>query len=288
MKKLLRDPLLHFLSIGFLLFAIYGANAPEQYDSKTVRVDRDSLLTFIQYQSKVFRKDLAEKYLANLSPEKRQILIDDYIREEVLYREAISLGFDKDDYIIRRTMVQKLDFITQDFALQSLVNNRPSIEDYFKKYKQDYYIDPSITFTHVYFNTQTHGEDEAVNLALAKLKQLNDENAEFADAPKHGERFLYYTNYVERTPEFIASHFGEEMSSKIFSKTSELNKWSGPFFSPYGVHIILTTDKQDGREAMLEEVKDRVEKDCFVSEKKKKQDLEIKKIIESYNVEIAL
>ncbi|MCZ6589404.1 MAG: hypothetical protein O7B24_15825, partial [Alphaproteobacteria bacterium] len=117
--KFVKDPLAHFLALGlglFLLFAVLNPDEGGQDDPKQIRVDRDALLTLIQFRAKTFQPEMAEARLEALSQEQLQSLIDDYVREEALYREAISLGLDANDYIIKRRMIQKIDFITQGFA----------------------------------------------------------------------------------------------------------------------------------------------------------------------------
>ncbi|MGB5266423.1 MAG: hypothetical protein WBN30_07535, partial [Polyangiales bacterium] len=109
---------MHFLAAGLGLFVLFGLvnRGDQDFDPNVITVDQEALLTFIQYRIKAFNPDLAEKKLNALSDEELQRLIDDYVREEVLHREAIALGLDDDDYIIRRRLVQKLEFITEGFA----------------------------------------------------------------------------------------------------------------------------------------------------------------------------
>ena len=118
MKSFLKEPLVHFLAAGlglFVLFGIVNRDEPDA-DPNVVTVDHDTLLTFVQYRIKAFNPTLAEEKLSSLSDDELQRLIDDYVREEVLHREAVALGLGEDDYIIRRRLVQKLEFITEGFA----------------------------------------------------------------------------------------------------------------------------------------------------------------------------
>ncbi|MBW2688263.1 MAG: hypothetical protein JRE19_20550 [Deltaproteobacteria bacterium] len=104
MKRFLKEPLLHFLAAGvglFVLFGVVNRDEPDA-DPNVVTVDRDALLTFVQYRIKAFNPTLAEEKLNSLSDDELQRLIDDYVREEVLHREALQLGLDEDDYVIRR------------------------------------------------------------------------------------------------------------------------------------------------------------------------------------------
>jgi hypothetical protein len=108
LKRFLKEPLVHFLAAGLALFVLFGIvnrDEPDE-DPNVVTVDREALLTFVQYRIKAFNPTLAAEKLNSLSEEELQRLIDDYVREEVLHREATALGLDEDDYVIRRRLVQ--------------------------------------------------------------------------------------------------------------------------------------------------------------------------------------
>ena len=94
--------------------------------------------------------------------------------------------------------------------------------------------------------------------------------ARVGDAPKHGDRFLYHVNYVERTPDYVASHFGVPMAKAIFEMEPNEFVWKGPFDSPYGVHLVLLTTNEPGRDPELSEIEGRVLQDWKRSEKRRK------------------
>ncbi len=286
--KLLKQPLLHFLLIGaafFLIFHFTSSNNPER-DLKTVIVDKNSLITFMQYRSKKFNRNEFETKLANMSESKLNNLIEDYVREEVLYREALGLGMDKDDYLIRRRMVQKIEFINEQLTNNSQNITRQDVKDYYNKNLDDYKIEPSATFTHVYFSNVKNGTDKAKEFAENELIILNKNNVPFSDSVKHGNRFLYHLNYVEKTPEFIENHFGTKMSEEIFSlEPSDIN-WNGPFESQYGYHLVLLTDKKEEVIPGVEEVRDSIVKDLNYKLSSEAKEKSIKDIIDSYEVRV--
>ena len=279
---------MHFLLIGaafFLIFHLTSSNNPGS-DLKTVVVDKNSLLTFMQYRSKKFNQDEFETKLANLNENELKSLIDNFIREEVLYREALGLGMDKDDYLIRRRMVQKIEFINENISRNSQNISQQDIEDYYNKNREDYKIEPSATFTHVFFSNKKNGIYEAKLLAEKELNILNNNNVQFSDSVKHGDRFLYHLNYVERTPEFVESHFGAEMSEAIFNLVPDETNWYGPFESQYGSHLVLLTDKKDEEIPGIEEVRDSIVQDLNYQLSNEAKEKSIKDIIDSYDVKI--
>ena len=112
-----------------------------------------------------------------------------YVREQALYREALSLGLDANDYIIKRRLIQKLDFISQGFAEAAIKLSAKEIEAYYTANKKAYYVQPSVTFTHVFFDAHKRGADQAAALARRGLAELNGKTVPFTDAPAHGDRF---------------------------------------------------------------------------------------------------
>ena len=293
MKKgiqLFKDPLVHFLLAGLLLFLIFNIVSPNKggYDPKTVIVDREAILVHVQNTSKMFDPALAAKKFDGMNEKEREALIKDYIREEVMFREATSLGLDKEDYVMRRRVIQKLDFITDDLIERSIKVDDDALNQYFKENKDDYYVEPFITFTHIFFDAEKHSNDDLVTLAADKKTELNKEQVIFSDSVKHGDRFHYHVNYVERTYDFIQSHFGDEMAEKVFSLTPSDKDWYGPFRSQYGTHLVMISKKQEGRYSTLEQVKRHVEMDFQREEKRKRKDETIAKIIEGYDVQITL
>ncbi len=288
--QVLKDPLVHFLLAGFILFIIFNIVSPKgtSINPKMVVVDRDVLLTFIQNRSKVFELKIAESKLNAMDENQRKTLIDDYIREEVLYREALALGLNNNDYVVRRRLIQGIEFITEGVIEKNIKIDDSLLEEYFNQNKDAYYVEPFVTLTHVFFDVKKHSEKEIIKLIAQKKEELNKSKTVFSDAVKHGDRFLYHVNYVERTYDFIQSHFGNEMAGQIFSLKPSQIDWYGPFESAYGSHLVMLTKKQEGRYPSFSEIKDRLETDYLYSQKKIKQDEAIKRIIDSYEVEIKL
>ena len=139
-------------------------------------------------------------------------------------------------------------------------------------------------FTHVFFDANRHGRDTAVSFANAKLAELNQEKVIFSDAPRHGDRFPFFVNYVERGPEFVASHFGAPMAQGIFAIEPSDTTWHGPLESEYGAHLVMLTRKADGRYPELAEVEASVRDDAegeAIAEQKNKA---IQAIVDTYEV----
>lgn len=289
--KFLKDPLTHFLALGLGLFLLYGVLNPGGGggdDPKRITVDRDALLTFVQYRTKTFQPKLAAARLDAMKGEQLKRLIDDYVREEALHREARALGLGRNDYIIKRRMIQKIDFITQGFAEAVVKLSDDDIKAYYDANRERYREQAFITFTHVFLGAEKRGPREAKTLAEAKLAELRSGAVLFSDAPKHGERFPYGVNYVERTRDHVESHFGKPMSRALFALEPDDSAWHGPFESPYGAHLVMVAGKKDARIPPLKEVRSRVEADLTRERRKEQSEKAIKAIVDTYTVNIDL
>ncbi len=290
MSRLLRDPLSHFLLGGLLLFLAFewlGGSDPGAGASDVIVVDRAALLGFVQNRTKAFDLELAAARLDALSEAERALLIEDYVREEALHREALALGLDEDDYVLRRRLVQKLEFVAQGFAEADGGLDEAELAAFFAAHRDEYRVAPHVTFTHVFLDAERRGWEDARSEARAALARLRAERVPFTGAPRHGDRFLYHLNYVERTPEYVTSHFGPETGRALFALEPDASRWHGPFESPFGAHLVMVTDRAAGRLPTLDEVRGRVEEDARRARMRERSEEAIRAIVDRYDVRIA-
>lgn len=285
----LREPLVHFILAGVVLFSLYGwwrGDTPSVDDATTITVDRRSLLSFLQYRANAFEPELFGAALDAMSDEELASLIDAYIDEEVLYREARELGLEESDNIIRQRMIQKMRFLLTDVATADAEPEPAALEAYFADNIDAYAIQPWATFTHVFFDATRHGADEARALAEAARRELNAAGASFNDATDRGDNFPYLDNYVERTFEFVASHFGYEFAEALATLEAATGEWQGPIRSVYGEHVVLLTRREERTLPALDEVRGDVERD-FASERSNAALIDMTETMrERYRIEI--
>ena len=286
MPKALKDPLGHFLLLGLALFALFAwvTRDDATSDDNVIEVDRPALLTHIQYHARAFSPDAAAAHLDGMSDSELARLVDSFVREEALYREALSLGMDQTDHVIKHRLVQSIEFITDDLALRTTEVSDDELATYFGANRERYRIEPTVTFTHVFFNRERRGVEEARKLADEKLAELNRNRVPFTDAPGHGDRFLYLVNYVERTEDLVASHFGDEMASAVFALVADDANWVGPLQSRYGQHLVLLTGRTEERNPELAEVEARVRADAERETAQRRRDAAIKTLVDTYEV----
>lgn len=282
----LRQPLVHFLIVGAALFGLYQQVAPQgQDDPRLIRIERDNLLNYMQFQAKAFNPELFNEKLDGLGDEERQRTIDGLVREEALYREALALDLDQNDYVIRRRLIQKLEFITQGITNNTLALDDNEISEYFHGHRDEFYVEPYVTFTHVFFDKRKHGQGTLAK-ATEVLEDLNREAVSFSGALAFGDRFPYHRNYVERVPDYLESHFGSEMTAAILELRAG-DTWQGPFISTYGAHLVLVADAQPGRYPELSEVIGRVREEAQIARAKAATEAALDGVVASYRIEVA-
>jgi len=284
-KAIRREPLIHFLLISVVLFCgaeltnLKGGSPSQAY---TLTVSESLLFKYIQYQKKTFSPGFARAYWQGLSPSEKAVLIDDYIREEVLYREAVSLGLEKSDQIIRRRLIQKLDYVTRGVAHEVDISQN-ELKNYFQLRQERYRLEASITFTHVFFDGRKHSAERMDVLALQTLEELRSKSEAFERSSGYGDRFPFHRNYVERTLQLVSSHMGEFLAQQVF--TLPLNTWSGPFVSPYGQHLVLVTKNTASRLPTFKEAVPMVVQDYRREKMDSARRQKLQKLITRYKID---
>ena len=263
MARLLKQPLLHFLLLGALLFAWNarlggpGAEQPVADDTgRVIVVDRTTLLDYLQYQAKAFDPAAFGEQFDAMSAAEKQSIIDEYVREEALYREALRMGMEQGDYIIKQRLVQKVEFLLENLVSQQSAPDEATLAAFYNDRLQDYRIDAVYSFTHIFFDAEKQGMDAAQSKATAFLAQ--SAGIGFNDAGQYGDRFPFLQNYVERTREFVANNFSSDFVAGLDQLTPAADVWQGPLPSRYGYHLVMLTARTEATVPPLDAVRDRV------------------------------
>jgi peptidyl-prolyl cis-trans isomerase C len=248
-RRIAHEPLVHFLLAGLLLFV--GATVMERRSSGNSREIRVSAA-----ETQRLEDVWSRQYGRTPTPTELQNLIDDYVREEIYYREAVASGLDKDDSIIRRRLVEKMEFLSQEVA--SGEPTEKELQDYFARNREKFQQPAQIAFSHIYFSPSKHGAALQGDVArsLIQLRDLGDDRYE---ASKFGDAFMLQSEYPLQTPEEIRSLFGAEFSNAIFKLRP--GQWEGPIRSSYGLHVVRVTQYQPERAPQLNDVRAQVATD---------------------------
>jgi hypothetical protein len=285
LRRLLREPLLHFIAAGALIYLAWGLWGQQgDDDAHHIVVDRAALLQYLQYQAKAFEPGTFGEQLDAMSPAERQQLIDNYVREEVLYREAKALGLERGDYVMRLRLVQKMGFL-----LESSSDAEPTdadLQHYLDENAELYRVAPSWTFTHVFLDSTERGDAAAKSEAERILKKLNKVHAGFNDSPRYSDRFAFLQNYVERTSDYVASQFGPDFMQALEKLPVGTGVWQGPLRSDTGWHLVLLAAHTPGRNPSVDEIRDRLVDDLKRDRAAARQEQAIHALIDQYQVKL--
>lgn len=281
--RLRREPLVLFLCVAIVLFAVHSlAGAPRgDEDRRIIRVDRDALLRFMQFRTRVFEEGGAARRLDSLSVDERERLLADYIREEALYREARAWGLEDGDYVIRRRLVQSLEYAVGGDVTAAPMPDEAELRRYFDAHVDAYRLPPTVTFTHVFFSFERGGPAAARRRALEAQAALN---AGRVDANLQGDRFLYQRNYAEQGRDAVQSHFGPSMTDAVFAMVPGAT-WQGPVESAYGMHVVQLLRADAGGTPRFEDIRARVAADAAAAAARARQEAALQRIVASYAVE---
>ncbi len=246
--RYLKDPLVLFLVFGLVIFfAERTFSTATEGDYLIEITPGQQARIFDQWQAQMGRPPTEQEASG---------LLEQWIREEIFYREARKLGLDDNDTIIRRRLAQKLTFLNEDLA-----NAEPPTEaaltEFFQANLDDYLIPERFSFEHRYFSSDRRENAEA------------DARASLADAEGAGDPFILQKNYAERSAREIGDLFGRDFAEALAAlDRAQPKRWQGPIRSAYGWHLVRLTGAENSREPLMSEVMDAVQRD-FLQERRR-------------------
>jgi len=226
MRKLIREPLFHFLLLGAVIFFIAGR-------SRSIAVPSRQKIVVTQRQIESIVVGFSRTWMRPPTQEELQGLVNDYVREEVLYREARNMGLDQDDVIVRRRMRQKFEFLIEDRAARTGPPSDQELEAYLSQHVDKYSEQPSFSFEQIFFSREKRGASAEAE-ATAMLVRLRGKST--IDMEKLGDAFLLPSQFENTSPGETARLFGEKFTNEL-TKT-QLRTWAGPIESSYGLHLV--------------------------------------------------
>ena len=245
LKRYAREPLVHFILIGAVLFAVYNALHSKESassDSKKIVLTADD----------VDQISLMWQAQGRPAPTAEQIesLLDSKIREEVLYHEALALGLDKEDTIVKRRMAQKMDFLAEDLS-NLREPTREEVKTWFAKNSERFTMPGRASFRHLYFSFDKHGKQTA-EAAAAALKRIGGKPSDSLDATTLADSFMFQDYYGDRSFDELAKTFGPGFARALFAQKT--GSWQGPIESGYGWHLVFLDSLTPARMPEFEEV----------------------------------
>jgi len=272
MKVLLREPLVHFLLIGAAMFLIF-----ELLDDPTGPQSNQIVIT--KGQIEFLQASYTRSRQRTPSDKELQGLIDAYIREEILYREALALGLDKGDSVIRGRLRQKMELLSDDLA-SIVVPTKEQLQEYLDNNAALFTTEPQVAFQQIFIDTDKHGL--AADSKAARILQLVVSGGKTTDPEFLGDRLMQPFTFPLTSVAEIKKLFGEPFSQRL--NTLAPGNWVGPITSGYGLHIVFVTEKAPGKLPPLGDIRQAVEWEWTAAHQKTIQENMYKELRDNYSV----
>ena len=260
MIQWLREPLVQFLLIGVALFLISGA-----LNRGTSQRGRGYDIALTMDDLRQVHNTFRAQWEREPSPEEMRGLVEQRIREEILYREALQLGLDKDDVIIRRRLAQKMQFLSEDVSA-AYEPKSEELKLWYEKNSQRFSLPAIISFRHLYFSPDRRGRNarQAAVKTLAKIAS-QPEDSKTADL---ADPFMFQNYYRGRSADQLTKEFGTSFAQAVLQLKP--GSWQGPIESGYGWHLVWIESITPGRTPNFEEVEPDV-KTAWLADQKAQQ-----------------
>lgn len=272
MKRLLREPLTHFLALGAALFLWYGVSGGGPAADNRIAVTPAQIDQMVQIFGKTWQRPP--------TPQELQGLIDDFVREEVLFREASAMGLDRDDTIIRRRLRQKLEFLAEDLTPPADPTDE-QLQEFMNEHPELFRVEPRVSFRHIYFSRDRRADAVAddARQALGRLRAG-------ADPAAFGDPLPMPADFESVTGRDVASLFGQDFAGAL--PEVKVGEWTGPVESGYGLHLVLVRDFEPGRLPELEEAREDVEREWASARRREANEAFYQTLRERYTVSVEL
>jgi len=249
--KWLREPLLHFLCIGAAIYLLYGAVA------ETVPEDTDKTVVVSAGEVEWMQTSWQKRWNRPPTPAELDGLIQQYIRETVLYREALTMGLNKHDQVIRRRLAQKLEFLAKDLVALTPPTDEELVA-YFDLHMDRYQAPSLYTFTQVFIDPDKRGDATLDDAETIKATLIARGDA-IEDAGALGDDFMLQSYYPEKDELEIRKLFGSGFATSLVDLSP--GRWHGPILSGYGTHLVYVSSASEPPPPVFAEVRERVVQD---------------------------
>jgi len=273
--KIFKEPLVHFLVLGACLFALYswvGGDAP-QSELDEIVVTPGRIENLVRGFEKTWHRAPTEQELDGL--------IQEHVREEIYYREALAMGLDRDDTIVRRRMRQKLEFLSEDI----MALPEPSDEElqvYLDEHPDFFRVEAEVTFQHVFLNVDKRGNAASADAELL-LDRLRQEEGSL-DVSELGDRFMLGNAFEAASEHEIERLFGNRFVAPMLE--TPIQTWHGPVTSGYGLHLVYISERTESRSPSLDEVREMVIREWTAEKRKELNEAFYERLYERYKITI--
>jgi len=274
-KNFLTHPVFRLALFGFLLACVILliAGPPGSGDDLRRVVITDSDLEQL-------RISWYRRWQRSPTPEEMRGQLEQLVRQEVLYREALARGYDKDDPLVRRAMQQKMEFLGQAQAAGDTLTEE-EIRAFFALRREQYRVPGAVSFMHVYYNLDTRGASAEAD-ARSDLERLRKRRPDPSVLSQYGDRFLLQYSYRGMQEPEVRAEFGQAFADSVMRPS--VGRWHGPVASGYGLHLVYVDHREESFVPELEQVRQRVVEDMQMESRNAARELFFMEILRSYQI----
>lgn len=274
-RAFLREPLVHFLFFGALLFLYFhwrGASGP---GSNTIVITHTQIEQLAVGFARTWQKPPTEAELKGL--------IDEYVKDEIATREAVAMGLDRDDVIVRRRLRQKLEFLAED-TIPSSPPTDVELNAWMTRHPDSFRSEPKVAFRQVYLSPQRHGASTGADAEklLAKLRAAGPN----ALIEHYGDPTMLPAEQPLAPLFDTARTFGDDFAKALMG--AEPGQWTGPVESAFGLHLILVSQRVPAAQQPLSAIRPQIEREVLLERKNKELQNLYDRLLEKYTVRIEL
>lgn len=273
MSKWLKEPLLHFLLLGGLVFVVYDLLSGRGSAPGEILISRGQQENLLNTFGRTWqRPPTAEEFRG---------LLQDYLREEIAYREAQAMGLDQDDIVIRRRLRQKLELLAEDVAALAAPTDE-QLQAHLERSADDFRIEPRLTLRQVYFSRDRRGA--AAEADAQQLLQRIAADGPEGDFGQFGDPLPLPERVEDLRESELARMFGRVFVEGL--QGVEPGRWAGPVESGFGLHLVFIEARAAGRTPELVEVREAVQREWLSQRRREAVDAMYQRLAEGYSIEI--
>ena len=272
MKKVFKEPLFIFLLLGGAMFVLFA-----QVSGNSLPDNAEIVVT--QGQINALQSGFEKTWRRSPTTKEKDGLIQNYIREEVFYREALAMGLDREDSIVRRRLRQKMEFISEDIAKLDTPDEQ-ELQTFLTAHHADYRQPSRFSFTQIYFNTSKRGQAAEVD-AKAVLQSLQGKDA---DVTKMGDPLMLKQKFINETEREIERTLGSKFLQAL--RVTQAGSWQGPITSGFGLHLVRIDKRVEGQLPALNDVRKAVMRDWSLKKSKQTNEAFYEALRKRYQVRI--
>ena len=278
MKKILREPLVHFILIGIGLFLLYGWVSDKTDDQDTIYFDDYDMNNIIASWEMQWKRLPTNEELKSL--------VEQNIRQEVFYQEALKMNLDHNDEIIKRRLAQKMNFLSNDLATLKEPTD-DELKAFYAENRNKYLLPPVYSFYQICFRSDSRSNAKAdAQKLLETIVLRSQESPDPESIQSKGDQLLFPFYFHQTDGNDIDRQLGMNFTKSL--EELEVGQWSGPVQSGFGWHLVYVSAKTQPRAPEFESVRMELKRDLEYENQRKMNDQVYRELKNNYVVEFDL